>query len=75
MLQRLDAYGTDEPDFREGHPEDRCPVCAWAVVEHVGQPGPDWAKWPHRRAAAFALLSEAIERRILRAIVRARWFS
>lgn len=34
FLARLDAYGTDDPDFNEGHPEDRCPVCEGAVVDH-----------------------------------------
>lgn len=48
LLARLDAFGTDDPDYREGHPEDRCPVCPRAVDEHPC--------WPHRRAALFALM-------------------
>lgn len=58
LWDRLDAFGTDDPDFREGHPEDRCPVCDRAVDEHVGiaPAGEDRARWPHRRAAAVALL-------------------
>jgi hypothetical protein len=59
LLTRLDVYGTDEPGFREGHPEDRCPVCERPVADHLGGAWiPDRlspAKWPHRRAAAFAL--------------------
>lgn len=59
-LARLDAYGTDDPDFNEGHPEDRCPLCEWPVTDHpVGPTLPDGfhrAKWPHRRAAAIAQL-------------------
>jgi murein DD-endopeptidase MepM/ murein hydrolase activator NlpD len=45
-LDRLDAYGMDDPDAREGHPEDRCPVCDGAVVDHP--------TWKHRRAALVA---------------------
>lgn len=65
LLERLDAYGTDEPGFREGHPEDRCPVCDQPVGDHkFGVPvlgsfprtrAVGRAKWAHRRAAAFAL--------------------
>ena len=63
LLARLDAYGTDDPGFNEGQPEDRCPVCERAVDDHPGferwcynQDGTvRWvehsAKWPHRRAA------------------------
>ncbi|WP_197375553.1 hypothetical protein [Mycolicibacterium baixiangningiae] len=25
-LTSLDAHGTGDPDFNEGHPEDRCPL-------------------------------------------------
>ncbi|AYD84611.1 hypothetical protein SEA_PAITO_26 [Mycobacterium phage Paito] len=58
LLAVLDAYGTDWPAFREGHPEDRCPVCGEAVSSHVGIALPDaeWAKWAHRRAAVVALI-------------------
>lgn len=59
FLARLDAYGTDDPDFNEGHPEDRCPVCGAPVYDHPGQnPIPWWhpAKWPHRRHALLAIL-------------------
>lgn len=62
LLGRLDAYGTGDPDFNEGHPEDRCPLCERAVIDHPARwPGsrPSWrhpAKWPHRRAAAIAIL-------------------
>ncbi|AHJ86576.1 hypothetical protein Jolie2_26 [Mycobacterium phage Jolie2] len=48
LLDRLDAYGMNDPDANEGHPEDRCPVCPRAMDEHPC--------WPHRRKAAFALL-------------------
>lgn len=61
FLTWLDAYGTDDPDFNEGHPEDRCPLCEWPVCDHPGQPGydnlPPRAKWPHRRAALVAILT------------------
>lgn len=30
----LDAYGTDDPDFNEGHYTDRCPLCELPVVDH-----------------------------------------
>lgn len=62
-LARLDAYGTDDPDFNEGHPEDRCPLCDWPVVDHPAvatefrsarHAYP--AKWPHRRHALLAIL-------------------
>ena len=62
LLARLDAYGTDDPGFNEGHPEDRCPVCDWPVVDHPGQlfgdPLPHWqpATWPHRWHALLAIL-------------------
>lgn len=48
LLDRLDAFGMADPDAREGHPEDRCPVCSGAIADHP--------YWRHRRAAAFALL-------------------
>ena len=71
MFGRLDAYGTDDPDFAEGHPEDRCPLCSWPVCDHPGQPRigrPPRAKWPHRRAAAAELAAQWFDR------VLARWF-
>lgn len=49
LLERLDKYGTDDPDFNEGHATDRCPVCPRAVDEHP--------TWQHRRAAAVVLLT------------------
>ena len=66
-LARLDGYGTDDPDFNEGHPEDRCPLCDWPVVDHAARGelvyfGERWvassgrAKWPHRRHALIAIL-------------------
>ncbi|MCV7226049.1 hypothetical protein [Mycolicibacterium komossense] len=62
LLDRLDTFGTDDPDFHEGQPEDRCPVCEWPTIDHPGHErwNGRWttgaAKWPHRRAAAVALL-------------------
>lgn len=47
LLARLDAYGTDDPDFNEGFPEDRCPLCGEAVDLHP--------LWRHRIAALTAL--------------------
>lgn len=61
LFARLDAYGTDDPDFREGHPEDRCPLCERPVDEH-----PCGA---HRRAA----LRELIVRKIDRALLLLAW--
>lgn len=67
-LARLDAYGTDDPDFNEGHPEDRCPLCEWPVIDHRTWPPRRgqlvaWrAKWPHRRAALLDMISTAIGR-------------
>lgn len=64
LFRRLDTYGTDDPDFNEGHPEDRCPVCDWPVTEHlVGPTLPDGfqrAKWPHRRAALVAIVLDRV---------------
>lgn len=72
-LRTLDAYGTDDPDFNEGQPEDRCPVCGWPVLDHpaaspvalaFGTTARAYpAKWPHRRAAALALLIGWLSRR------------
>lgn len=45
---RLDEYGTDDPDFNEGHPEDRCPLCDDAVDLHPC--------WRHRRAALLDII-------------------
>lgn len=77
LLDRLDRYATDEAGFNEGHPEDRCPLCEWPVADHLGEhyafqatDGDGWigdgsaAKWPHRRAAAAALLLSAIRQRL-----------
>lgn len=49
LLARLDAYGTDDPDFNEGHPEDRCPLCGRPVVGHPC--------WPHRFHGLVAILT------------------
>ena len=49
LLARLDAYGTDDPDFNEGHPEDRCPLDGRAVDRHPC--------WPHRLHALPAILT------------------
>lgn len=54
FLHRLDAYGTDDPDFREGHPEDRCPLCSEPVADHPC--------WGHRWTAARARFVEKIDR-------------
>jgi hypothetical protein len=66
LLDRLDHWGTDDPDFNEGQPEDRCQLCEWPVTDHpVGPTLPDAlhrAKWPHRRAAAIDMILAAIER-------------
>lgn len=61
-LAKLDAYGTDDPDYNEGHPEDRCPVCGAPVVDHVGRALPDaqWAKWRHRRRALLSALLDSL---------------
>lgn len=56
-LSRLDAVSTDDPDFNEGHPEDRCPLCERPVIDH-----PCWA---HRRAAVRELLLRRIDRALL----------
>lgn len=58
LLDRLDAYGMSDPDNNEDHPEDRCNVCERPIQDHY----PTYsrtrvpARWPHRRAAALALL-------------------
>lgn len=57
MLARLDRYGTTDPDFNEGHPEDRCPVCGRPVDEHRGFPSERRSTvWRRRLAAAIATL-------------------
>lgn len=48
LLARLDTYATDEPGFREGHPEDRCPLC--------GRPVGDHPCWAHRRSALIDII-------------------
>lgn len=48
LLTRLDAYATDDPDFNEGHPEDRCPLCELPVIDHPA--------WRHRRHALLPVL-------------------
>lgn len=66
LLSRLDAYGTDDPGFNEGHWEDRCPVCERPVKDHLGGTWiPDRlspAKWPHRRAALVSIALVRLER-------------
>ncbi|MEH3129396.1 MAG: hypothetical protein PGN27_05465 [Mycolicibacterium neoaurum] len=54
FLHRLDAYGTDDPDFNEGHPEDRCPKCEDAVIDHP--------TWRHRLYALWPVLRHALHR-------------
>lgn len=51
VLDRLDAYGTDDPGYNEGHPEDHCPVpfCYKPVSDH-----PCW--W-HRFAALLCIVA------------------
>ena len=66
LLDTLDRFGMNDPDANEGFPEDRCPVCSKPVVDHPAASAVALAfgtsrhaypaKWPHRRAAAFALL-------------------
>lgn len=53
FFRRLDAYGTSDPDFNEGHPEDRCPLCGEPVDLHPC--------WRHRIAAAFSLFIDKVE--------------
>lgn len=57
-LARLDTYGTGDPGFNEGHPEDRCPVCDWPVSDHPAAAHSTTlaAKWPHRWHALIAIL-------------------
>lgn len=71
LLERLDAYGTTHPGFREGHPEDRCPICDWPVADHgraelLLVTRTQAALWPHRRAAAVALAGEWWDRTVIR---------
>ncbi|MFN3005153.1 hypothetical protein [Mycolicibacterium wolinskyi] len=53
LLSRLDAYATDDPDFNEGHPEDRCPLCEKPVVDHPC--------WRHRACAALEMLADRLQ--------------
>lgn len=52
LLARLDAYGTDDPDFNEGFPEDRCPVCEKPVVDHPC--------WRHRLTALLSIVAARV---------------
>ena len=52
LLARLDAYGTDDPDFNEGHPEDRCPLALCNDTPVVDHPC-----WRHRFAALVAIMT------------------
>ena len=62
LLDRLDTFGFDDPDNREGQPEDICTICFGdrRVVDHPGHEisgiGDGSAKWPHRLAALLRLL-------------------
>lgn len=49
LVARLDAVGTDDPDFTEGFPEDRCPLCEKPVVDHPC--------WTHRRVALVCIVA------------------
>jgi len=49
ILARLNAYATDDPDFNEGHPEDRFPLC-----ERPGDRSSDLAAPTPRTAAGAA---------------------
>ena len=79
LLDRLDAFGFDDPDNREGQPEDICTVCFGdrRVVDHPGHEiagiGGRSAKWPHRRAALIGLAAEALVRKIDRALLHLHW--
>ncbi len=53
-LAWLDAYGMSDPDNNEGHPEDRCNVCEWPIVDHPVRGG-SRARWPHRWAVIRGL--------------------
>lgn len=56
-LDRLDDYGTQEPAFNEGHPEDRCPIDGHPVDEHRGcQSERTSTVWRHRWAAIIELI-------------------
>jgi hypothetical protein len=61
LLDRLDAYGTDDPDFHEGQPEDRCPLgwCGAPVCDHPISVGGGSLRplWRHRIAALAVMLS------------------
>lgn len=52
LLARLDSFGTDDPDFNEGFPEDRCPICGRPVVEHP--------LWTHRWAALTTIILDRL---------------
>jgi hypothetical protein len=62
LLQRLDAYGLDDPDNNETQIEDVCNVCDRRVVDHPGRQrdgiGNGSARWPHRRAAFVAIIAD-----------------
>lgn len=60
LLARLDAYGTDDPDFNEGFPEDRCPVA------FCGRPVDEHPLWKHRIAALVNMFLDRRERRAKR---------
>lgn len=51
FLDRLDEYGTDDPDFNEGHWTDRCPICERPVRDHP--------LWRHRWRALVEMVIAA----------------
>ena len=62
LLDQLDAYGTNDPEFNEGQPEDRCPVCERPVIDHWFSHLKRSAKWPHRRAALLSIILDWLRR-------------
>ncbi|MGE2714183.1 hypothetical protein ACQI4L_09010 [Mycolicibacterium litorale] len=61
LLDRLDAHGADDPDFNEGHPEDRCPLDGRPVDEHRGGAAERRSTvWRHRSAAVSDLIARKL---------------
>ena len=57
LFDHLDAFGMDDPDNNEGHPEDRCSTCGRPVDEHQGHPARRASTvWLHRFHALGAFL-------------------
>lgn len=70
LANRLDTFGFDDPDNREGQPEDICNVCFGdrRIVDHpgheVGGLGDGSARRPHRIGAVATIVGQWLGRKL-----------